>query len=451
MQQGSLVDIEITDLNHTGEGVGRFDGQVIFVPDTVIGDHISARILHLKRHHAEGKIQKIIKASPYRIRPRCIVADKCGGCQWHQIDDHYQSQIKHYQVIETLKRIGGFSDIETSSILTGTSSLGYRNKATYPLGQSTNGNIQTGYYRRQSHQIVNLNQCPVQDPDLNPLLAEIKQDIQARGWTIYNETTHQGQLRHLALRIGRKTREILLTLITTDTQLSGIEEQADIWLQRYSNLVGVTLNYNPKKTNVIFGDKTHTIAGLPYLRENFAGLTYHLRPDTFFQVNTEAAEALLGVILEKLALNGSERILDAYCGIGTFTLPLAQHAKEAVGIEMQKSAIEQAKENAKLNGIDNVSFFAGTVETILPQIQEQFDIVILDPPRKGCDHTVLDALLSLQPSRIVYVSCQAATLARDLKYLCQEGKYQLTFVQPADFFPQTPHVECVAFLSLVYA
>jgi 23S rRNA (uracil1939-C5)-methyltransferase len=451
MQQGSLVEIEITDLNHTGEGVGRSDGQVIFVPDTVIGDRISARILHFKRHYAEAKIQQIIKASPYRIRPRCIVADKCGGCQWHHIDDNYQSQIKHYQVIETLKRIGGFTEPETSPIITGTSSLGYRNKVTYPLGQSTTGNVQTGYYRRQSHQIVNLNQCPVQDPEFNPLLAEIKQDIQAREWTIYNEASHQGQLRHLALRIGRKTKEILLTLITTDSKLLGIQEQAEIWLQRYPNLVGVALNYNPTQTNVIFGKETHTVAGRSYLREVFAGLTYHLRPETFFQINTEAAEALLGVILEKLALDGSERLLDAYCGIGTFTLPLAQHVKEAVGIEVQETAIGQAKENAKLNGIDNVSFFPGTVETILPQLEERFDVVILDPPRKGCDRIVLDKLLSLQPSRIAYVSCQAATLARDLKYLCQEGKYQLTFIQPADFFPQTPHVECVAFLSLVNA
>jgi 23S rRNA (uracil1939-C5)-methyltransferase len=447
MQQGSLVEMEITDLNHTGEGVGRYDGQVIFVPDTVIGDRILARILYLKRHYGGAKLEKLLQASPHRIRPRCIVADKCGGCQWHHIDDAYQSRIKHDRVIDTLKRIGGFSEPETSPILTGTASLGYRNKATYPLKRSASDQVQAGYYRRQSHQIVNLNQCPVQDPDLNPLLAEIKLDLQARGWTIYDETSHQGQLRHLALRIGRKTRDILLTLITTERQLPGIEEQAQIWLQRYPNLVGVALNYNPQQTNVIFGEKTQAIAGRPYLEEVFAGITFRLRPETFFQVNTEAAEALLGVILEKLDLDGSQQLLDAYCGIGTFTLPLAQRVKEAVGIDVQESAIGQARENAKLNGIDNISFFSGTVETILPQIDDRFDVVILDPPRKGCDRTVLDTLMALQPSRIVYVSCQSATLARDLKYLCQGGDYQLTFVQAADFFPQTPHVESAAFLA----
>jgi 23S rRNA (uracil1939-C5)-methyltransferase len=324
--------------------------------------------------------------------------------------------------------------------------LGYRNKATYPLGISATGKVQTGYYRRNSHQIVNLNQCPVQDPRLNPLLAEIKRDIQQRGWSIYDEKRDRGQLRHLSLRIGRRTGEILLTLVSTDWHLKGIQEQAQIWLKRYPQLVGVALNRNPERTNAIFGCETRTIAGKPYISEIFAGLELQLRPETFFQVNTEVAEALLNRIIEKLELQGNEVLIDAYCGIGTFTLPLAGRVKQAMGIEVQPASVEQAQLNARLNHIANVSFIAGAVETILPQLEAKPDIVLVDPPRKGCDRAVIDALLQIRPSQLVYISCQPATLARDLKLLCQDGSYRLIFVQPADFFPQTVHVECAAFL-----
>lgn len=450
-QQGNLIEIEITDLSHSGDGVGRFDDRVVFVPDTVSGDRALVRLVHLKRQYAYGKLHQLIQSSPYRIRPRCIVADKCGGCQWQHIDDEYQREAKHQQVIEALKRIGGFSEPNVFPLLFTADFLGYRNKATYPLARSSTGQVQAGYYRSGSHQLVNLNQCPVQDPRLNPLLAEIKQDIQQRGWSIYDQENHQGKLRHLSLRIGRQTGEILLTLITRDLSLVGIEEQAESWLQRYPDLVGVALNHNPERTNVIFGNHTHSIAGQPYLRERFAGLELQLRPDTFFQVNTEVAEALLEVIVERLDLQGDEVLIDAYCGIGTFTLPLAQRVRQAIGIERQASSVAQAQLNAQLNNLTNVSFQEGTVETILPQLEVIPDIVILDPPRKGCDRTVLEMLLAIKPSVIVYISCQPATLARDLQWLCNSGTYELTMVQSADFFPQTPHVESAAFLVGKYS
>jgi 23S rRNA (uracil1939-C5)-methyltransferase len=281
---------------------------------------------------------------------------------------------------------------------------------------------------------------------LNPLLAEIKQDIEQMGWSIYDENRHQGRLRHLSLRIGRHTGEMLLTLISTDWKLQDLEVQAQKWLTRYPKLVGVCLNRNPNRTNAIFGDETRCVVGQPYLREEFAGLEFQLRPETFFQVNTEAAEALLNVIVEQLALRGDEVLVDAYCGIGTFTLPLAQRVRQALGIEMQAASIEQAQLNAQLNAIANVTFQSGTVETLLPQLGIAPDVVLLDPPRKGCDRAVIETLLQTLPEHIVYISCKPATLARDLKLLCQTDDYQLTHVQPADFFPQTPHVECAAFL-----
>ena len=452
-QQGQLIEIEIDDLSNSGEGVGRLEGEgkVVFVPDTVTGDRASARLVRVKSKYVFGKLQQILQPSPHRIRPQCIVADKCGGCQWQHIDYQYQRSAKREQIIQVLQRIGGFEGTQVASMLAPNSELGYRNKATYPLGRSQTGQVQAGYYRQGSHRLVNLNQCPVQDPRLNPLLAEVKKDIETQGWSIYNEQRHQGKLRHLSLRIGRRTGEILLTLITTNWQLEGIEEQAQVWLERYPELVGVCLNCNPYRTNSIFGDQTRCIVGRPYLNELFADIKLQLRSDTFFQINTEVAEALLQAIIAQLDLQGNELLIDAYCGLGTFTLPLAQRVKKAIGIEIQQAAVEQARLNGEINGIANVSFHAGQVETLLPQLGANYDLVLLDPPRKGCDPSVISALLQLQPQRLVYVSCQPPTLARDLKLLCQNGSYELISVQPADFFPQTPHVECVAFLQLVGA
>lgn len=448
-RQGELLEVTITDLSDSGDGVGRFGQRVVFVPDTVTGDRVSVRLVRVKPQYAHGKLQAILEPSPDRVRPRCIVADKCGGCQWQHVSDAYQLTAKQNQVVQALERIGGFSQPIVDPVLQVADTLGYRNKATYPMARSQTGQVQAGYYQKGSHDLINLNQCPIQDVRLNPLLAEVKQDIQKRGWGIYDEAKQRGKLRHLSLRIGRRTGDLLLTLVSRDANLAGLEEQAEAWLQRFPGLVGVALNLNADRTNAIFGRETRCIAGQPYLREEFAGLTFQIRPDTFFQVNTEQAEALLQTVIDELKLQGDEVLLDAYCGIGTLTLPLATRVQQAIGLEIQPEAAEQAKRNAELNHLENASFQVGAVETILPTLQVQPDVVLLDPPRKGCDQAVIEALLQLQPNRIVYVSCNPATLARDLKLLCQAGAYQLMRVQPVDFFPQTAHVESVAFLSRI--
>ncbi|MDB9317415.1 23S rRNA (uracil(1939)-C(5))-methyltransferase RlmD [Nodularia spumigena] len=445
-QQGDLIEITIADLSNTGEGVGRFEELVVFVPDTVPGDRAIVRLVHVKPKYAHGKLHELLEASPHRVRPSCIVADKCGGCQWQHIDYEYQLVAKHNQVIQALQRIGGFVNPPVDAMLTTAAPLGYRNKSTYPLGISATGQVQAGYYQKGSHQLVNLNQCPVQDARLNPLLAEVKQDIQQRGWRIYDERKHQGQIRHLGLRIGRRTGEMLLTLVVKDGNLPGIETQAQEWLKRYPLLMGVSLNLNSDRTNAIFGSETRCIAGVPYLREKFANLEFQILPDTFFQVYTEAAEALLQVIQSELNLQGQELLIDAYCGIGTLTLPLAKQVRQAIGIELQPEAVQQAIVNAQHNNINNVTFQVGAVEKLLPEMGIIPDVVLLDPPRKGCDRAVIDSLLRSKPLIIVYVSCKVATLARDLKLLCEDGQYTITRVLPADFFPQTAHVEAVAFL-----
>ncbi len=446
-QQGQLVEVTITDLNDTGEGVGRLGERVVFVPDTVTGDRVLVRLVRVKPNYATGKLYELLERSPHRIRPHCIVADKCGGCQWQHIDYDYQQLAKQNLVVQALTRIGGFTSLPIAPILVAESPLTYRNKATYPLKRSTTGQVQAGYYQKGSHQLVNLNQCPVQDARLNPLLAQIKQDIQKRGWSIYDEINHQGKLRHLSLRIGRRSGEILLTLVSTNWNLLDLEVQAQEWLMRYPQLVGVCMNSQREANNIIFGSETRCIAGKPYLLEEFAGIEFQLKPDTFFQINTEVAERLLNAIAAQLELRGDEVLVDAYCGIGTFSLPLAKRVREVIGLEVQLTAVAQAQVNARINGITNITFQIGTVEELLPKLGIVPDIVLLDPPRKGCDRIVIETLLSILPKRIVYVSCKPATLARDLKLLCQSGEYQLSHVQAADFFPQTPHVESVAFLQ----
>lgn len=454
-EQGNLLELEISDLSPNGDGVGRWGEQhrVIFVSNTVPGDRISVRLIRVKLNYAYGQLHKIIQASPHRVRPQCIVADKCGGCQWQQVDYAYQLTAKQDQVVQALERIGQFQSPNVEPVLAAPSPFAYRNKVAYPIVFNPNSRrVQAGYYRKGSHKLINLNQCPVQDPHFDIFLAEIKEDIQKQDWPIYNEHNHQGLIRHLSLRIGRQTREILMTLIVNADQnqslppLADLDAQAQEWLERYPQLVGVCLNFNPHRTNRIFGADTTCIVGRNYLHETFAGLTFQLRPDTFFQVHTEQAEVLLNTIIDHLQLGGDEQVVDVYCGIGTLTLPLAQRVKEIVGIEMQSAAIEQAQANAALNQITNATFMVGAAQECLEAIPFAPDVMLLDPPRKGCHEAVIEQLLALNPRQIAYVSCHPATLARDLQPLCQ-SRYILSHVQPVDFFPQTSHVECVAFLS----
>jgi 23S rRNA (uracil1939-C5)-methyltransferase len=455
-QQGQLIELTLEDLSDRGEGVGRWQDRVVFVPDGVPGDRWRVRLTRVKVGYGFGQGVELLTASPQRVRPACIVADKCGGCQWQTVGYEAQVAAKHRQVVEALRRIGGLGEVRVDPVLAAGSPLGYRNKSTYPFGQSAQGRVKAGYYRKGTHQIVNLNQCPIQDDRLNPLLAGVKQSIQARNWSIYSEKTHEGWLRHLSLRIGRHTGQQLLTLVSTEP-LPELDHQAQEWLETFPDLVGVSLNLNRAKTNRIFGKETCCVAGQSFLEEQFLGLRFRIQPTTFFQINTEQAERLVQEILTELAFTGHETVLDAYCGIGTLSLPVARQVARCIGLEVQTEAVAQARQNAALNGLSNAEFYVGKVETLLLDLSSEglsgpgqtlppIDVVLLDPPRKGCDATVLQALITLKPPRIVYMSCNPATLARDLKLLCGEGPYRLHRVQPADFFPQTAHVECVAFL-----
>lgn len=454
MQQGQCVDVEILDLADSGDGVGRYGDRVVFVPDTAIGDRAQVRLVQVKRKYVRGKVQKLHHASRDRQRPPCIVADKCGGCQWQHLSEAAQLRAKREQLIAALTRIGGFSNPLVKAVETTGETLGYRNKATYPVQRSPTGQVRAGYYQKGSHKLVNLNQCPVQDQRLNPFLAQIKEDIAKLGWTIYDERNHQGEIRHIGVRVGRRTGQVLLTLVAKSGKLPQLEEQAHHWLRTFDNLVGVCLNINGDRTNAIFGPSTRTLAGQSFLQEEFAQLQFRLRSDTFFQVNTEAAELIWQTLERELNLQGHETVLDTYCGIGTFSLPLARQARQVWGIDVHPGSIEQARDNAQLNEIENIEFYAADVAQMLAEDsalwqkhpQEKPDLVVIDPPRQGCQPAVLAALIELDCDRIVYISCKPSTLARDLKILCASG-YDLTQVQPIDLFPQTAHIEAVAFLT----
>lgn len=445
-QEGEIIKLVITDLSNTGDGVGRWENRVVFVPNTVPGDEMRVKLTKVKATHGFGIPAGIVTASLDRVRPACIVADKCGGCQWQSVSYEAQLAAKHRLVTDALARIGKMEDVAVDPVMAAERQLNYRNKATYPVVKSQIKTVKAGYYRRGSHTVVNLNQCPVQDERLDPLLAEVKQDIQDREWKIYDEHHHKGHIKHLSLRVGQRTGQILLTLVSRSVKLKGIHEQAQQWLERYPNVVGVLVNLNWQKTNAIFGPETYPIAGKSYLEEEFAGLTFQIQPTTFFQVNTTQAERLLAEVQRELALTGEEVIVDAYCGVGTFTLPLAKQAKHCIGLESFTASVTQAEKNAAQNGIENVSFVIGDVGATLPNVEMSPDIVMMDPPRKGCEPDVLEALRAMKPPRIVYISCNPATLARDLKALCEDGAYRIARIQPADFFPQTSHVECAAFL-----
>jgi len=455
MQQDQIISLEITDLSDSGDGVGRYQDIAIFVPDTVPGDRIEAKLTFVKPNFAHARLEKVLTPSPHRVRSSCIVADKCGGCQWQVVSYEYQLQSKQNQVAQALQRIGGFSPEQVNAVMTdiipAPEPLQYRNKVSYPLAADHSKNdenkVKIGYYQKRTHKIVNINQCPVQDQRLDPFLAGLKRDIRKREWQIYDENTHRGLLRHINLRIGRNTGEILLTIVAKDWDVPKLELQAPLWMENYPNLVGVMLNRNSDRTNTILGAETRCIAGRDYIEEIFAGLRFQLRADTFFQVYTEQAEVLVSLIQRELQLQKTEVIVDAYAGVGTMTLPLSKKVKSAIDLEIQPQATAQAEQNAKINGICNVTFHTGTVEALLPQLELTPDVILLDPPRKGCHPEAIAYLCKSEIPRLVYVSCNPATLARDLHMLVTEGNYKITKLQPLDFFPQTAHVETVAFLS----
>lgn len=447
-QEGTVqsCEITITGLSHDGQGVGRLaDGRVVFVPDLLPGERALIQVVEHARRYQSARCLERLQASPQRRRPPCILADHCGGCSLQHLSYEGQLSSKHNAVAQALDRIGHLS-VRPKTVLASSSELGYRNRAVIPLERTGDGRLKAGYYRRGSHRIVNMNRCPVLDPRLDALIAPLKADLEATDWEIDRHLSAGGGLRHLALRIGHHSGEILITLIASHDAFNGLKAQSDTWMARWPQVVGVLLNIQDQPGNVLFGPQTRVIAGREWLSERFCSLRLQLGCDTFFQVNTPQAERVVDLLREALPLQGCQ-LVDAYCGVGTFALPLAAAGHRVVGLELHRGAVELARCNAQLNGLaDRAKFLQGPVGEHLRAHLPLADAVLVDPPRKGLEQPVRQALLEQPVPKLLYLSCDPATLARDLGALV-EGPYQLTAVQPLDFFPNTSHSECLAVLS----
>ena len=379
------------------------------------------------------------------MEPACGIYKQCGGCQVQHLSYEGQLQMKHDTVVNQLKRIGHIENINVLPTIGMENPNRYRNKTQVPFGYE-NGEVVAGFYQKRSHEITNMKSCLIQTDISDQIVDTMRELCRDLNIDPYNESLNLGVLRHVIVRVGFKTDEIMVTLVTRTKTIPHVENVIETLVNKYPQIKSIAQNINPKVTNVIFGDETKILYGEPYIYDEMNGIRFAISPRSFYQVNPVQTETLYSKAVEFAGLTGNEVVFDAYCGIGTITLFLAQHAKEVYGVEIIPEAIEDAKMNAKLNNFNNAQFAVGKSEDIIPMWIENGiipDVIVVDPPRKGCDKTLLDTMLEAKPKRIVYVSCDSSTLARDLKILI-DGGYNLEVVQPVDMFPQTAHVECVA-------
>ena len=523
MKKNDIFELEITDMGTDGEGIGHYDGMTFFVKDALIGDVITARATKLKKNYGYARVEEIKTPSTFRVEPQCELHKRCGGCQIQALSYEKQLEFKNNKVRNNLMRIGGFSEAKLDSKMQppvgADNPYRYRNKAQFPVGYDRDGNIVTGFYASRSHNIIPVEDCRLGVPQNKEILDIIKEWMNECGITPYDENTHKGLVRHVLIRYGFTSKQIMVCLVINADELEPEHRAADIEgaecgkiadkrngdkagdnkecgstagdsrhnaadslcerLSKIDGMTSISYNINKENTNVILGKKTVCIWGRPYIEDTIhllsypdftpqgIGITYQISPQSFYQVNPKQTEKLYSTALAFAGLTGNENVWDLYCGIGTISLFLSQKAKQVYGVEIVPQAIEDAKNNAKLNGITNAQFFVGKAEEVLPQFYENAkknekitddtastghtdmlrpDVIVVDPPRKGCDEKCLDTMLAMSPERIVYVSCDSATLARDLKILCEE-KYELMKWQTFDQFSHTTHVETVCLLS----
>ena len=448
-RKNDIVTLKIEDCGIDGEGIGKADGFTVFVKDAVIGDTVRAKIMKAKKNYGYGRLEEIITPSPDRVEPKCQFARQCGGCQLQALSYEKQLEFKTSKVRGHLERIGGFTDIPMEKILGMDQPFHYRNKAQFPVGKSKDGRIITGFYAGRTHSIIENRDCALGVTRNKEVLDRVIAHMEKFHIQPYDENTGKGVVRHVLIRYGFFTDEMMVCLIINGENLPG-EEALVKSLCQIPETVSVMVNVNKKRNNVILGEKVRLLWGQPYITDKIGEISYQISPLSFFQVNPYQTGRLYGKALEYAQLSGNETVWDLYCGIGTISLFLAQKAKMVRGVEIIPAAIENAKENARLNGFANTEFFVGKAEEVLPEqfarTGERADVIVVDPPRKGCDETLLSTIIEMQPDRVVYVSCDSATLARDLKYLCERG-YELKKVCPVDMFPNTVSVETVVLLS----
>ncbi|WP_374712599.1 23S rRNA (uracil(1939)-C(5))-methyltransferase RlmD [Symbiobacterium terraclitae] len=445
VRPGQEISVTVHGLGSSGEGVARYEGLTIFVPGGAPGDRLLARVAEVKKNYARAALVAVEEPSPDRVAPPCPVVAECGGCQLQHIAYGAQLRLKRQQVVDALERLGKLSGVTVHPTLGMEDPWHYRNKAQFPVGWRS-GRVIAGFFAPGTHRIVDIEQCDIQHPLGNRIMAEVKALAGRYGVRIYDERTHTGVLRHVLARVGRGTGEAMAVLVTNGPDFPHGGEIARELMARIPALVSVVQNINPARTNVVLGRESRVLAGRGHITDYIGDLKFNISPVSFFQVNPAQTEVLYGKALEYAGLTGGETVVDLYCGIGTISLFLARQCREVIGIEWVEEAVADARENARRNEVHNARFIAGDAAVEMPRLAEEgvrADVIVLDPPRKGCDEPVLEAIAAVAPRRVVYVSCNPASLARDLGRLAGMG-YRTVEVQPVDMFPHTAHVECVA-------
>ncbi len=441
IQKNDVYEIEITGMTEEGDGVGRVDNMAVFIPYTIVGETVRILIVKVLKNYAFGKLMEVLKPSVHRVKAECPYFYQCGGCQLWHMDRDAELAYKRQKVVDCLSRLGKI-EVKPEPIHDCEIMERYRNKAQYPVTPEG-----IGFYRRNSHQVIPMTDCKLQGEHDAVVLEMIKEWMQKEGISPYVEETHTGVLRHIYLREGKE--ELLLVLVTRTQEPLKVDSLLSKLQEKTIPVVGIVQNINDQKTNVVLGKKNLLLWGRDYLIDSIGEVKFKISPQSFYQVNRFETEELYRIAEKFAGLTGKETLWDIYCGIGTIGQFMASKAGKVIGVEIVPEAVENAKENAILNQISNSEYYCGKAEVLVPKLVaqgERADVVILDPPRKGCEERLLDAVSSVRPKRIVYISCKPSTLARDLKYLAEKG-YQTQTVVPVNMFPRTSHVESVVLLE----
>ena len=441
--------VDIVDIGQGGVGIGKYEGFTVFVDGGLVQDKIKVKITKSKKNYAVGDMIEIIEKSPFRVARKCSEnLRQCGGCQIQELDYQKQLDIKTNEVKQVISRIGKLDDVVIHDTLGMEHPFRYRNKAQFPIQKKDNMPV-IGFYKKKSHDLISTDECIIQHEVNDKIIKIIKTYIRAYNVSIYDEKTHKGLLRHVVTKVGFTTGEVMIVLVANGKKLPYLKELASVLKENIHGFKTLVVNVNTQKTNVILGKENIVAYGDGMIRDYIGELVFEISPLSFFQVNPLQTEVLYNKALEYANLGENDTVFDIYCGIGTISLFLAQKAKKVYGIEIVEDAIKDAKRNAKINNMDNVEFYVGKAEEVVPKMYKEgkrANVVVVDPPRKGCDEKVLDTIISMQPDRVVYVSCNPSTLARDLAYLNERG-YKCHEIQPVDMFPHSVHVENVAWLS----
>ena len=441
--------VDIVDIGQGGVGIGKYEGFTVFVDGGLVQDKIKVKITKSKKNYAVGDMIEIIEKSPFRVARKCSEnLRQCGGCQIQELDYQKQLDIKTNEVKQVISRIGKLDDVVIHDTLGMEHPFRYRNKAQFPIQKKDNMPV-IGFYKKKSHDLISTDECIIQHEVNDKIIKIIKTYNRAYNVSIYDEKTHKGLLRHVVTKVGFTTDEVMIVLVANGKKLPYLKELASVLKENIPGFKTLVVNVNTQKTNVILGKENIVAYGDGMIRDYIGELVFEISPLSFFQVNPLQTEVLYNKALEYANLGENDTVFDIYCGIGTISLFLAQKAKKVYGIEIVEDAIKDAKRNAKINNMDNVEFYVGKAEEVVPKMYQEgkrANVVVVDPPRKGCDEKVLDTIISMQPDRVVYVSCNPSTLARDLAYLNERG-YKCHEIQPVDMFPHSVHVENVAWLS----